>query len=58
MDIVPPEQIAPGSDLDPRLNMSVGLGGITIHLGVLSAAGRRFWYYDSYTAEPGSGNCW
>ena len=57
-DIVAPEQIAPGSDLDPRLNMSVGLGGITIHLGVLSANGRRFWLYDSYSEEPGSGNCW
>jgi hypothetical protein len=58
MDIVPPEQIAPGSNLDPRLNMSVGLGGITIHLGVLSAGGRRFWYYDSYTAEPEGSDCW
>jgi hypothetical protein len=38
--------------------MSVGLGGITIHLGVLSAGGRRFWYYDSYTDEPESGTCW
>jgi hypothetical protein len=58
MDIVTPEQILPGSDLDPRLAMSIGLGGVTIHLGVLSAGGRRFWYYDSYTAEPGAGNCW
>ncbi len=57
-DIVLPEQIAPGSDLDPRLNMSVGLGGITIHLGVLSAGGRRSWTYDSYTEEPNSGTCW
>ncbi len=58
LDIVPPERIAPGSDLDPRLNMSVGLGGITIHLGVLSAGGRRFWYYDSYSSEPEGGDCW
>lgn len=58
MDIVAPEQILPGSDLDPRLNMSVGLGGVTIHLGVLSAGGRRFWYYDTYTSEPDSGLCW
>lgn len=58
MDLVPPEQIAPGSDLDPRLNLSVGLGGVTIHLGVLSAGGRRFWYYDSYTAEPEGSDCW
>lgn len=58
MDIVAPEQIAPGSDLDPRLNLSVGLGGVTIHLGVLSAGGRRFWYYDSYTSEPEGSDCW
>lgn len=57
-DIVGPEEIAPGANLDPRLNMSVGLGGVTIHLGVLSAGGRRHWYYDSYTAEPNSGDCW
>jgi hypothetical protein len=57
-DIVTPDQILPGSDLDPRLAMSVGLGGVTIHLGVLSAGGRRFWYYDSYSAEPGAGDCW
>jgi hypothetical protein len=57
-DIVPAEDIAPGSDLDPRLNMSVGLGGVTIHLGVLSANGRRFWKYGSYTQEPDSGSCW
>ena len=57
-DIVGPEEIAPGANLDPRLNMSVGLGGVTIHLGVLSAGGRRFWYYDSYSAEPNSGDCW
>lgn len=57
-DIVEPDQIAPGSNLDPRLNMSVGLGGLTIHLGVLSAGGRRSWFYGSYTNEPGSGDCW
>ena len=57
-DIVEPEQIAPGSGLDPRLNMSVGLGGVTIHLGVLSQGGRRFWTYSSYTVEPNSGGCW
>ena len=57
-DIVTPDQIAPGSDLDPRLNMSVGLGGVTIHLGVLSQGGRRFWMYGSYTEEPDSGDCW
>ncbi|MEM6996883.1 MAG: hypothetical protein AAF721_40650 [Myxococcota bacterium] len=57
-DIVAPEQIAPGSDLDPRLNMSVGLGAVTIHLGVLSQGGRRSWKYGSYTNEPNSGTCW
>lgn len=57
-DIVTPDQILPGSNLDPRLNLSVGLGGVTIHLGVLSGGGRRFWYYDSYSAEPGAGDCW
>jgi len=56
--IVTPAEIAPGADVDPELNMSVGLGGVTIHLGVLSAGGRRFWHYASYTAQPGSGNCW
>jgi hypothetical protein len=57
-DIVGPDEIAPGSDLDPRLNLSVGLGGLTIHLGVLSANGRRHWKYGSYTQEPNSGDCW
>lgn len=57
-DIVQPEQIAPGVNLDPRLNMSVGLGGVTIHLGVLSSGGRRDWKYASYSSEPNSGNCW
>ncbi|MBI2378063.1 MAG: carboxypeptidase regulatory-like domain-containing protein [Deltaproteobacteria bacterium] len=57
-DIVQPEEIAPGSNLNPRLNLSVGLGGITIHVGVLSANGRRFWKYSSYTEEPNSGSCW
>lgn len=57
-DIVTPEQILPGSDLDPRLNMSIGLGGVTIHLGVLSGGGRRFWFYDSYSVEAGGGDCW
>jgi len=56
--IITPDQIAPGAVIDPMLNMSVGLGGVTIHLGVLSNGGRRFWYYASYTDEPNSGNCW
>lgn len=57
-DIVAAGDIAPSSTLDPRLNMSIGLGGATIHLGVLSNNGRRFWKYGSYTVEPGSGSCW
>ncbi len=57
-DLVAPEDIAPGSGLNPRLNMSVGLGGVTIHLGLLSRNGRRFWKYASYTQEPSSGSCW
>lgn len=57
-DIVAPEDIAPGSNLNPRLNMSVGLGGVTIHLGLLSRNGRRYWQYSSYTNESNSGTCW
>ncbi len=57
-DLVAPEEIAPGSNLNPRLNMSIGLGGVTIHLGLLSRNGRRFWRYDSYSVEPNSGSCW
>lgn len=57
-DLVEPADIAPGSNLNPRLNLSVGLGGVTIHLGVLSRNGRRFWKYDSYTALSNSGDCW
>lgn len=56
--IVSPDQIAPGADVDPMLNMSVGLGGVSLHIGVLSNGGRRNWYYGSYTEEPNSGNCW
>lgn len=57
-DIVAPEQMAPDSDFDPRLNLSVGLGEATLHLGVLSQNGRRYWTYSSYTEEPNSGDCW
>ncbi|MBK6688735.1 MAG: carboxypeptidase regulatory-like domain-containing protein [Deltaproteobacteria bacterium] len=57
-DLVAAQDIAPGSNLNPRLNLSVGLGGATIHLGVLSRNGRRFWKYDSYSALSGSGDCW
>lgn len=57
-DIVAPEDIAPGSNLNPRLNMSIGLGGETIHLGLLSRNGRRYWQYSSYTNQSNSGSCW
>lgn len=43
---------------ETRLNMSIGLGGATIHLGLLSRNGRRFWKYSSYSAQPDSGDCW
>ena len=33
---------------DPDLQMSLGLGGYTIHLGLQSEKGNRRWYYDSY----------
>jgi hypothetical protein len=35
---------------DEDLGMSLGLGGYTIHLGLLSERGNRTWYYDSYSA--------
>ncbi len=57
-DILKPSEIAPGSNVDPRLNMSVGLGGVSIHLGVLSEKGRRKWKYTSYSSQPNSGTCW
>ncbi len=57
-DIVAPGDIAPGSNLNPRLNMSIGLGGDTIHLGLLSRNGRRYWRYSSYTSQSNSGTCW
>ena len=40
-----------------RLNMSVGVGGNTIHLGLLSSRGRRSWRYGSYFNVAGDGNC-
>lgn len=32
----------------PELEMSLGLGAQTIHLGILSPEGHRQWFYDSY----------
>lgn len=55
-DLLEDHEIEP--DVDARLNLSVGLGGQTIHLGVLSQRGRRYWKYGSYTAVSGSGSCW
>ncbi|WP_372366053.1 D-Ala-D-Ala carboxypeptidase family metallohydrolase [Candidatus Uabimicrobium sp. HlEnr_7] len=40
------------------LQLSIGLGGVTIHLGILSPKGKRNWKYKSYTKLPNSGNCW
>lgn len=40
------------------LQLSIGLGGVTIHLGILSPKGKRSWKYSSYTKLPNSGNCW
>ncbi len=57
-DIVAPEDIEPGSNLNPRLNMSLGLGGATLHLGLLSRNGRRYWKYASYSQVSDSGTCW
>jgi hypothetical protein len=57
-DLVDEDDIAPGADVDPRLNMSVGLGAETIHLGVLSRNGRRYWTYSSYSPSAAAGDCW
>ena len=57
-DLLEPHEIAEGSGLNPRLNLSVGLGGATIHLGLLSRNGRRFWRYSSYSNQSNSGGCW
>lgn len=57
-DLVAPEEIEPSSNLDPRLNMSIGLGGVTIHLGLLSRNGHRYWKYSSYQTLSNSGDCW
>ena len=33
---------------DPELEVSLGLGGYSIHLGLRSEGGNRRWHYDSY----------
>ena len=42
------EEVLEGFYKDPDLQMSLGLGGYTIHLGLCSEKGNRRWYYDSY----------
>lgn len=42
------EALLEGLYNDLELKMSLGLGGYTIHLGLLSERGNRRWYYDSY----------
>jgi len=39
-------------------NMQVGMGGSMLHIGFESPAGRRFWYYASYTDSDRSTNCY
>ena len=57
-DFLNANEITPGSGLSRKLNLSVGLGGVSIHVGVLSANGRRNWFYSSYTNQSNSGTCW
>jgi hypothetical protein len=42
------ERVLEGLYKDPELDMSLGLGGYTIHMGLCSERGNRRWYYDSY----------
>ncbi len=39
------------------LNMQVGLGGVTIHIGALSPRGKRNWYYGSYGDSDKNRTC-
>lgn len=57
-DFLSASDIAPGSGLSRKLNLSVGLGGATIHVGLLSNNGRRSWKYPSYNNVSNSGTCW
>lgn len=43
---------------DRSVNLQIGLGGVTLHVGFDSPKGRRFWYYPSFKAVPKSGSCW
>ena len=39
------------------LNMQIGLGGQSIHLGAESPLGKRHWYYDSYQDSDRGNSC-
>lgn len=39
-------------------NMQVGMGGSMLHIGFQSPAGRRFWYYASYSDNDRNSNCY
>jgi hypothetical protein len=47
------------SQIDDTLNISIGLGGTYMHIGLSSPQGRRYWIYNSYVKAGGqSNNCW
>lgn len=42
-----------------KLNISIGLGGTWMHVGLGSRRGRRYWTYDSYVEKNEASNgCW
>lgn len=44
---------------DGTLNISIGLGGTYMHIGLASPKGRRYWIYKSYLDdEDQSNSCW
>jgi hypothetical protein len=44
---------------DETLNISIGLGGTYMHIGLSSPHGRRYWVYNSYVKGGGQSNtCW
>jgi hypothetical protein len=44
---------------DETLNISIGLGGTYMHIGLSSPHGRRYWVYNSYVLVGGQANsCW
>ena len=47
------------SNIDDTLNISIGLGGTYMHIGLSSPQGRRYWVYNSYVKAGGqANNCW